>query len=113
MAVASKVLGTYELLENILLHLPLRQLLLAQRVSNAFRDMIINSSKIKNVLFLTSGMDETVEWNSDGNPEKVRRRVSRKGKWKYSATGEPAVILVNPFTQLCASYNRALTEVQC
>lgn len=40
---ATQVLGTYELLEEILLHLPLGQLLLAQRVNKTFRDVIRDS----------------------------------------------------------------------
>ncbi|KAK5702980.1 hypothetical protein LTR97_003926 [Elasticomyces elasticus] len=49
---AAKVLGTYELLEVILLHLPLRQLLLCQRVNRAFKAVIDRSASIRKALFL-------------------------------------------------------------
>lgn len=50
---AAQVLATYELLEDILLHLPLRQLLLSQRVNTGFRDVIRRSDKINRALFFT------------------------------------------------------------
>ncbi|KAK5120100.1 hypothetical protein LTR85_006581 [Meristemomyces frigidus] len=62
MAATQQVLDTYELLENILLRLPLRQLLLAQRVNTGFRDLIWRSSKINRTLFFTPNTAETVDW---------------------------------------------------
>lgn len=48
----NQVLTTYELLESILLELPLRDVLLAQRVSETFKDIINNSLPLQRQLFL-------------------------------------------------------------
>lgn len=48
----AKVLSTFELIENILLFLPLRQLLLAKRINKATFDVISGSSNIRGALFL-------------------------------------------------------------
>ena len=44
MTACAKVLSTYELLENIILHLPLGDVLLVESVSNSFRGVIQCSS---------------------------------------------------------------------
>lgn len=49
-----KVLQTTELLENILLYLPLQDLLLVQRVSRSIRQIVQNSSPIRQALFFES-----------------------------------------------------------
>lgn len=49
---SAKVLETYELLEDILLRLPLRQILLIQRVNKTFYAVIQDSDRIKRALFL-------------------------------------------------------------
>ena len=46
-----RVLGTTELLENILLFLPLRDILLANRISARFRDVMNESSMVRKALF--------------------------------------------------------------
>ena len=51
---ANTVLTSYKLVEQILMELPLRQLLLSQNVSKTFYDMIQRSSDIRKALFLTS-----------------------------------------------------------
>ena len=51
----NKVFSTFELLEHILLHLPLRQLLLAQRINKAASDVFTNSHNIRRALFLKAG----------------------------------------------------------
>ncbi|KAK3723022.1 hypothetical protein LTR37_002168 [Vermiconidia calcicola] len=51
-AVVHQVLDTTELFENILLFLPLKDLLLAQRISPRFRDSIKASKNIQQALFL-------------------------------------------------------------
>lgn len=51
MAASVQVFGTYELLEDVLLHLPLFDLLLAERVSKEFQSIIKRSQKIGQVLF--------------------------------------------------------------
>jgi hypothetical protein len=62
MAASSQALNTYELLENILLHLPLRQLLLAQRLNKKFHAVLQDSLKINQALFLKLASDEYAEW---------------------------------------------------
>ena len=49
---AARVFDTPELLERILLHLPLRDLLLAQRVRGSWRSLIDSSKKAQKALFL-------------------------------------------------------------
>ena len=49
---SDKVIDITELLENILLFLPLRSLLIAKRVSTRFSDTITHSTKIQQALFL-------------------------------------------------------------
>jgi len=49
---ASRVLRLPELLEIILLHLPQREILLAQRTSRNFRDAVVNSIRLQRALFL-------------------------------------------------------------
>lgn len=46
------VLNNYELLERLLLHLPLRDLLLAKRIKRACADVIERSEAIRRALFL-------------------------------------------------------------
>jgi hypothetical protein len=62
MAAASRVANTYELLENILLYLPLRQLLFAQKVNKKFHAVIQDSLKINQALFWKPSSTEYVEW---------------------------------------------------
>lgn len=66
MTAASQVFAIPELLESILLHLPERDLLLAQRVKKAFRDVTTASLHLQRKLFLTADAkldDELVpEW---------------------------------------------------
>lgn len=69
MASYSKVLAIPELLETILLHLPARDLLLAQRTCKSFRDATKTSPLLQRKLFLTqepllaSGSNCGVKWN--------------------------------------------------
>jgi len=46
------VFGTYELLERILLHLPVKDLVLSQRVTKGWRDLVQRSHGIRQALFL-------------------------------------------------------------
>lgn len=48
---SAKVLGSFELLENILLFLPLRSLLLSQKVNKACFDVVQGSPDIRRALF--------------------------------------------------------------
>ena len=49
----SRVLSTYELLEQILLHLQLKDLFVIQRVDTTWRDLIHRSEPIRKKKFLT------------------------------------------------------------
>lgn len=51
MAAQTQVLGTFELLENILLHLPLRDLLLSQRINKECYDVVQKSTVIHRALW--------------------------------------------------------------
>ena len=69
MTAASPVFAIPELLENILLRVPERGLLLAQRVNTFFRDIITNSSHLQRKLFsiadtiLADGQVPELMWN--------------------------------------------------
>ena len=69
MATASRVFAIPELLENILLHLPECDLLLAQRVNKSFRDVNTASLHLQRKLFFTAdvkseyGMGSDLKWN--------------------------------------------------
>lgn len=52
LAPSARVLGTYELLEEIMLHLPLKTLLLSKRVSKAWEDVWTKSHQVQKALFL-------------------------------------------------------------
>lgn len=58
-AAGPKVAGIAELLEHILLHLPMRDLLLAQRVSRMFKEVIDNSDTIQRALFFVPELPPT------------------------------------------------------
>jgi hypothetical protein len=51
---AHKVLNTTELLEAILVELPIRDLLFSQRVCRTFKDTIANSIRLQQALFLAA-----------------------------------------------------------
>lgn len=54
----ASVAGIFELLEAILALLPLRDILLAQRVNCQFRDVVANSEKLQRMLFFTTGQSK-------------------------------------------------------
>ena len=56
MTASSRVFAIPELLENILLHLPERDLLLAQRVNKTFRDVTTASVHLQRKLFFTADL---------------------------------------------------------
>lgn len=91
---ASKVASVSELLEDILLNLPLRHLLLAQKVSKSFYLCIHNSIKIKRALYLAPSSDGTACWEGP-----ITKGVAfyANGDWKISTTGEIVRPVLNPF----------------
>lgn len=51
MSAREKVFGPWELVEHILLFLPLRRLLLAQKINKATFDVLASSTEIRRALF--------------------------------------------------------------
>lgn len=70
---ATKVFGKFDLLQQILLHLPLRQLLLAQRISRIAFQVVQSSTEIRQALFFlpTANVVHTEDesWIEDGKDE--------------------------------------------
>jgi len=92
MAAAGRVLSTYELLENILLHLPLRQILLSQRISKSFRDLVQRSPNLRRVLFLKPVSDDVV------NFEKVHDTWRKD--WLRESDKQMTIVMLNPFMKV-------------
>ncbi|KAK5119514.1 hypothetical protein LTR85_007614 [Meristemomyces frigidus] len=87
----TRVLGTAELLEMILLRLPMKDLLFAHAVCRQWKSTIDDTARLQQALFFRSATPEPVEFhyqeayvNSDG--------VSvRKGYWATAADGKKPV----------------------
>ena len=94
MAACEEVLNIKELLEDIVLLLPLRSILLSQRVNRSFRRCITTSPKIQRALFCQPSTSERLEWHpdQDGDPYAVRC-----GSWATHAEGEAKRPLLSPF----------------
>lgn len=108
MTAAASVLGTCELLEQILLQLPLRQLLLAQRISKTFHELIQDSPSIRRALFLPRASDTAVESHVGDVDGKRRRRKQKeyeqqKTRWRFPGSAQNVKLMVNPFltTYVC------------
>lgn len=100
MAAGVAVATTYELVEHILLHLPLRQLLLAQKIGKFFRGVINDSVKIKRALFLDSDNAHTVEWYPTPGPKlQPIDRWLLDGDWRASRTADSVRPVLNPFVE--------------
>lgn len=106
---AAKVLETHELLEDILLRLPLRQLLLAQRVNKQFHAVIQDSLKINQALFLKPATTTTVEWWPTAD---VGRKLERSSECIWTSRGEKSeqVVVINPFTHTYAGSKKDLNK---
>lgn len=108
---AAKVLDTYELLEDILLHLPLRQLLLAQRVNKQFHAVIQDSLKINQVLFFKPATTTTVEWWPTAQ---IGRRIGSftvsECIWTSKGEKSEQVVIVNPLSHMKAYVEEQLRE---
>jgi len=89
---AMKVISIRRLLENILPHLPLRDLLLAQKISKFFYTFIQKSRNIKRALFLTPSTQETISWHV--SPTAAYR--SGEGSWQNTSQGAAIKPLLNP-----------------
>jgi hypothetical protein len=93
MAVSAKVLDTYELLEDVLLHLPLIDLLHVWKVNQNFRDVVWNSCRINKAHFISYTTDKIAEWEEEGEDEFTSMWVQPEG-------GLVPVIILNPFLEL-------------
>lgn len=89
-----------ELLEKIIMHLPLRDILLCQRVGTQFRNLVQGSSNIKKTLFLEPATSDTVDL-CFGVPSSFRGDTRVENfqieHWKTSEKGEIVWPLLNPF----------------
>lgn len=96
---AAQVLDTYELIEDILLRLPLRQLLLAQRVNKKFHGVINDSRKVKRALFFESSSDIRAKFRFENTDR--RPRYNHDFRWTHEGEDTKAVILLrNPFNEM-------------
>jgi len=82
---AAKVLGTPELLEMILLHCTMQELLPLQRTSRHFRDIILSSAPLRRKLFLSEALHEDKNQQTD-NPY-LKERFPKLGT--YLLQGNP------------------------
>lgn len=88
LSACEKVFGTWELVEHILLFLPLRQLLLAQKINKATFDVIASSTDIRRALFLKETFPPAhLVWDEASESYKVHR----------DANLETVFPIVNPF----------------
>lgn len=104
---STKVLETYELLERVLLHLPLRTLLLSRRVNTSFERVAKRSKSIRQALFLEASSEGPIVANLDhfrfsssfhGVPQPPcfdRRGISTE--WQLEQSKEVVIPLLNPF----------------
>ena len=97
-AASRRVVNAYELVENILLYLPLPQLLLAQRTCKFFQGVIVDSERIKQALFLAPVRSQTVEFYYDVQRYQIhaQERDPDSG-WRTSKSGPNVTPLMNPF----------------
>ncbi|KAK4893805.1 hypothetical protein LTR27_007830 [Elasticomyces elasticus] len=65
MTACTATLDTVELLENILLHLPIRTLLISQRVSRQWQSIVRGSRKARQALFLEPCGDVDLDYYDD------------------------------------------------
>ncbi len=89
----AQVFATYELLEDILLHLPLQKLLLSQRVCHTFKDVVKSSSRIQQALFLQPACTRKVFWSTAASLSS-----GTEGSWRLCPkAGTVITPILNPF----------------
>lgn len=86
MSAVTKVFESYELLEDILLRLPIQDLTQAQRVNKYFKSLITNSKPIRRALFFEPSKSGAVEWYP------IEKQWKTRGGSKTSK-----VLHLNPF----------------
>lgn len=94
MAATLKALSTYELLERVLLHLPLRHSLLSQKVNKAFYDVVNRSPQIQRALFLAPTSDDSVVYYEE---DLNRLPDSQVVGWRDTLDAERVMPMLNPF----------------
>ena len=94
MAAAARVFATYEILESILLYLPLRHLLLSQKINKSSYDVVNRSQNVQRALFLDAGSAQTVFVDGDFVSSTDYEASSR---WKDAISGDAVFPVVNPF----------------
>ncbi|KAK3629932.1 hypothetical protein LTR56_008813 [Elasticomyces elasticus] len=98
MAATQKVFNTAELLEHILLHLPLRTLYLAGRVNKTFTSTMLGSSMINKALWLQPSTDCAVVWRPDSQHDGTPKPNNEVGVWSIGAgSAAAATPILNPF----------------
>ena len=102
MSAMQRVIALPELLEHVVLHLPLRQILLLERVARILRDLVQKTPRIRRALFFTSCTTEALK--------RYPRDHALPGRggflpidWKPSADGSATRPVLNPFigTYVC------------
>lgn len=97
MSSSEKGVRNYELLEQVLLHLPLRDLLLSQRINKACFDVVFNSHAVARALFFKPSAS-VVEAIAEKNDCDWYYRYT----WTWKGVGRQDVILpfLNPFLEM-------------
>ncbi|KAK5676839.1 hypothetical protein LTS10_010603 [Elasticomyces elasticus] len=98
MAATQKVFNTAELLEHILLHLPLRTLYFAGRVNETFASTMLGSSMINKALWLQPSTDCAVVWRPDSQHDGTPKPNNEVGVWSIGAgSAAAATPILNQF----------------
>ncbi|KAK5719663.1 hypothetical protein LTR17_015290 [Elasticomyces elasticus] len=99
MAATQRVLGTPELLEHILLHLSLRELLTVKSVNGHFAAVIERSAMIGKVLYLQPITGAVVAWSPQVNVDGSSTPTDEKGEWRTvgGKVIDTLVPILNPF----------------
>lgn len=109
----TQVFNTTELLENILLFLDLRTLLLSKRVSRHFRNTMNGSIKIRKALFLEPlSVPNQADFELLENGPPKRKCGYCDEVHEYMPRHIPRMVVVNPLLDqyLCYSFDYMLTE---
>ncbi|KAK4962501.1 hypothetical protein LTR10_000127 [Elasticomyces elasticus] len=99
MAATQRALGTPELLEQILLHLSLRELLTVKSVDGHFAAVIEGSAMIGKVLYLQPITGTVVAWAPQVNFDGSSTPTNEKGEWRTvgGKVTDTFVPILNPF----------------
>ncbi|KAK5700130.1 hypothetical protein LTR17_023205 [Elasticomyces elasticus] len=99
MAAAQRALDTPELLEHILLHLSLRELLTIKSVNGHFAAVIEGSAMIGKVLYLQPIASTVVAWSPQVDVDGSSKPTNEKGEWRTvgGKVSDTLVPILNPF----------------